>query len=132
MKRGGVGLYIKDSLPSKNRPDLVTLPECIVCEIQLNKKKYFFVVVYRSPSQSNSEFDDFILNFELLLSRMQNENPFCVVFTGDFNCRSTQWWEHDVANNEGRVFEPFICELGLQQLMSEPTHLMGNSNRALI
>ena len=35
VKRGGVGL---DSLASKNRSDLVTLPECIVYEIQVNRK----------------------------------------------------------------------------------------------
>ena len=34
VKRGGVGLYVKDSFPSKNRPDLVTLPEFVVCEIK--------------------------------------------------------------------------------------------------
>ena len=31
VKRSGVGLYIKESLASQNRSDLVTLPECIVC-----------------------------------------------------------------------------------------------------
>ena len=82
IKRGGVGLYVKDSLPSKNRSDLVTLPECVVCEIQLNRKKYFFVVIYRSPSQDQNEFDNFTINFELLLSKMHSENPFCVVITG--------------------------------------------------
>ena len=76
VKRGGVGLYVKDSLPSKNRPDLVTLPECVVCEIQLNKKKYFFVVIYRSPNQNQNEFDIFTMNFELLLSKLHAENPF--------------------------------------------------------
>ena len=91
VKRGGVGLYIKDSLPSKNRSDLVTLPECIVYEIQLNKKKYFFAVVYRSPSHDQSQFDNFTISFELMLSKMHAENPFCVIITGDFNCRSTQW-----------------------------------------
>ena len=30
VKWDGVGLYIKDSLPSKNRSDLVTIPECIL------------------------------------------------------------------------------------------------------
>ena len=48
VKRGGVGLYVKESFPAKNRSDLETLPECIVCEIQLNGKKYFFAVLYRS------------------------------------------------------------------------------------
>ena len=90
VKRGGVGLYVKDSLPSTNRSDLATLPECAVCEIQLNRKKYFFVVIYRSPSQDQSDFDNFSINFELLLSKMQAENPFCIVIAGDFNCRSTQ------------------------------------------
>ena len=68
IKRGGVGLYVKDSLPSQNRSDLATLPECVVCEIQLNRKKYFFVVIYRSPSQEQSEFDNFTIDFELMLT----------------------------------------------------------------
>ena len=41
VKRGGIGLYIRDSLASKRRSDLVTLPECIVYEIQLNRKNTF-------------------------------------------------------------------------------------------
>ena len=131
VKRGGVGLYIKDSLPSVNRPDLVTLPECIVYEIQLNKKKYFFAAIYRSPSQSPEEFDNFTTNFELMLSKMHAENPFCVIITGDFNCRSTQWWENDIDNNEGRVFEPISSDNGLYQLISEPTHLMGDSKSCI-
>ena len=45
VERGGVGLYVKDTLPSNERFDLLTLPECSVCEIQLNRKKYFFVVI---------------------------------------------------------------------------------------
>ena len=58
---------------------------------RVDKKKYFFAVIYRNPSQNQTEFDDFTINFELLLSKMAAENPFCVVITGDFNCRSSQW-----------------------------------------
>ena len=42
VKRGGVGLFKKDSFPATNRPDIAIIPECIVCEIQVNQKKYFF------------------------------------------------------------------------------------------
>ena len=52
------------SLPSKDRFDLVTLPECVVSEIQIHRKKYSFVVIYRNPSQNQSDFDDFTTNFE--------------------------------------------------------------------
>ena len=131
VKRGGVGLYIKDSLPSKRRSDLVTLPECIVYEIQINRKKYFFAVIYRSPSQDQNEFDNFTIDFELMLSKMHAENPFCVIITGDFNCRSTQWWENDIENNEGKLFEPIPADIGLYQLISEPTHIMGDSKSCI-
>ena len=131
VKRGGVGLYIKETLPSKERSDLVTLPECIICEIQLNRRKCFFVVVYRSPSQDQGQFDNFMINFELMLSKMHAENPYCVIITGDFNCRSTQWWESDIENNEGKLFEPLTADIGLHQLISEPTHLMGSSKSCI-
>ena len=131
VKRGGVGLYIRDSLASKRRSDLVTLPECIVYEIQLNRKKYFFTVIYRSPSQDQSEFDNFTINFELMLSKMHAENPFSVIITGDFNCRSAQWWKDDIENNEGKHFESLTSDLGLHQLISEPTHFMGDSRSCI-
>ena len=70
-----MGLYIKDTFPAKERPDLEKLPESIVCEIQLNHKKYFFVLIYRSPSQTPDECVAFMGNFELMLSTMYAEEP---------------------------------------------------------
>ena len=62
---------------------------------------------------------------------MHTENPFCVIITGDFNCRSTQWWENDIENNEGKLFEPVLSDLGLHQLISEATHLMDDSKSCI-
>ena len=42
LKRGGVGLYYKESLPIKQRHDFEILPVCIICEIHINQKKTFF------------------------------------------------------------------------------------------
>ena len=44
IKRDGIWLY------------LVTVPECLVFEIQVNNRKYFFAVVNRSPTQDQSDF----------------------------------------------------------------------------
>ena len=52
---------------------------------------------------------------------MLAENSFCVIITGDFNCRSTQWWEDDIENNEGKLLEPMKSDIGLHQLIAEPT-----------
>ena len=122
VKRVGVGLYVKDSLPTTERFDLVTLPECVVCELQSNMKKYFSVLIYRSPSQDQDELDNFAINFELMLSK---------IYAGDFNCRSTQWWEYDIENNDGKLFEPITSDMGLHQLIAEPTHFMGDSKSCI-
>ena len=53
VKRGGVGLYIKDSLPSKQRSVLMTLPECIVYEIQLNRKRFFLLYCIEAQVRTN-------------------------------------------------------------------------------
>ena len=66
-----------------------------------------------------------------MLSKMYAENPFCVIITGNFNCRSTQWWENDIENNEGKLFEPLASDNGLHQLISEPAHLMGESKSCI-
>ena len=51
-KCGGLGLYVKESLPVRERGDLVTLPECIVCELQIKGKK---VLLYCSLQKPKSE-----------------------------------------------------------------------------
>ena len=62
---------------------------------------------------------------------MSAENPYAVIITGDFNCRSTQWWANDNENDEGKSFEPLTSELGLHQLISEPTHKIGQSKSCI-
>ena len=34
---GCIGLYVKESLPARRRPDLETQPECNICEIKFNR-----------------------------------------------------------------------------------------------
>ena len=131
IKRGGIGLYINDTLPKKERPDIAILPECIVCELHFDRKKYFFVVLYRSPSQEQAKFDNFMNNFELMLSKISAKDPQAVIITGDSNCRSPQWWENDNENDEGKQFEPLTSAPGLYQLISGPTHIIGQSRSCI-
>ena len=42
-----------------------------------------------------------------------------------------QWWENDHENEEGKLFEPITSELGLQQLICEPTHFIGESKSCI-
>ena len=65
-----------------------------------------------------------------VISRI-GEKVLNVIINGDFNCRSTQWWENDIDNNEGKLFEPITYDIGLHQLILEPTHLMGDSKSSI-
>ena len=61
-KRGGVGIFYKNSLPLKIRKD-ISFDECLVCEIHIGKRKVFYTVCYRSPSMkaNTPEFEFFYL-----------------------------------------------------------------------
>ena len=88
-KKGGVGIFYKEFLPLKIRHDLC-FDECIVTELIFSRKKIFFTVLYRNPihKANTPEFADFIQNLEGLYQKIMNENPFTVLFTGDFNAHS--------------------------------------------
>ena len=94
-KNGGVCLYYRTGLPIKRRFDLELLQEMIVSEIAISRKKIFFINLYRSPSQNSEQFEIFIGNLQRVLTNIRNERPSCIVFTGDFNCRSSQWWTEE-------------------------------------
>ena len=49
-------------LPEKN---LEILGEAIVCQISRKRKKVYFIVVYRSPSQTADEFEWLLGKLEL-------------------------------------------------------------------
>ena len=54
IKRGGVCIYHRDSLPVKVI-NLNILNECLVCELSLGSQHVCLVSIYRTPSQSNNE-----------------------------------------------------------------------------
>ena len=46
----------------------LNLKECLVLEINIQNKKGYVISLYRPPSESRDEFDQFLLNFEQLTS----------------------------------------------------------------
>ena len=82
---GGVMIFHKDNLALRHREDLENHPNLLVTEITICNKKIFFTVVYRRFGQTPAEFETFISKFDELCLNIKSENPFCSVFTGDFN-----------------------------------------------
>ena len=105
IKRGGVCIYYKESLPVR----VISLPylrEALLLEMAYNKKKVIVFVIYRSPSQNNSEFDLFLSSFEKILNTISKCKPFLSVATCDFNARSSSRCPKDINTTEGSKLLP--------------------------
>ena len=63
---------------------------------------------------------------------MKTENPFAVCLTGDFNAYSQFWWPDGDTTPEGTEIEELITNLGLFQLISEPTNFEPHKNPSCI
>ena len=63
------------------------LNECINFELKIGDKFCTFLALYRSPSQSQDNFETFIDNFELNLETLSRKNTFLLVAIGDFNAK---------------------------------------------
>ena len=103
------------------RNDL-SFDECIMAKLRFGRKK---ILLYRNPKYKTDspEFLTFTRNLGDLHTNILNERSNLLIFTGDFNAHSVQWWPNGDSNNEGTQLNISFCELELTQLITEPTHL---------
>ena len=130
IKHGGVCICYRKTFPVKT-VQINCLPECLVREVNYKNKKIFIVTLYRSPSQNDDEFDEFLRSFESVIDHINQSNPYFVLITGDFNARSSSWWGNDINNFEGISIENLTSSYGFKQLISEPTHLLPTSSSCI-
>ena len=57
-KNGGVGIYYKEFL-AVCPVEVKNLNECVIFEVSIKNKREYVVSLYRSPSQTEDEFDIF-------------------------------------------------------------------------
>ena len=131
-RNGGVCLYFREDLPIKSRMDLATMPETIVAEIKLNRKKIFFVLSYRHPNAPIAEVNDYMDSLESITEAINKEKPTAIIVSGDFNARSPLFWEGDTETREGKFFSDFLMNYNMEELIKEPTHIRDNGSQSCI
>ena len=89
------------------------------------------VSLYRSPSQSADEFDNFLNKLNLTMESITQKNPFLTVVTGDFNASSSKWWTDDIATLEGLKIENMLSQFSLSKVFNQPTHISQNYNSCI-
>ena len=130
IKRGGACIYYKISLPLKIK-NIQYLQECINFEIKIKDKLCNFITLPRSPNQCQDDFESFINNFELNLDSIMANNPFLTVILGDFNAKSNLWYNNDITTYEGSKIGGVSSQFALQQIIKEPTHIIGDSSSCI-
>ena len=119
-KRGGVCIYFKESLPLRLY-NVSYLNECICFEIMISNKLCNFVSLYRSPSQSIDEFENFVYNLDLTLEGLTGKNSFLSVIIVDFNSKFSKWCSIDKTTPEGAKLDNLLSQYELTQLLKIPT-----------
>ena len=129
-QNGGVGIFYKEHLPIRIRMDLC-FDECLVTELQFERKKIFFTVLYRNPhfKANTLQFTQFLNDFKELYRKISNESPFSTYFTGDFNAHSQTWYPDGDTNLEGTLLVELFESLNLKQIINEPTHFFRDDCR---
>ena len=131
IKRGGVCIYFKESLPLIRRNDLTNLKDCLITEVNVNNKKCFFTCQYRSPSQNHDELEHFCTNFDLLLSNNNNLYPTCSIVLVDFNAKCPEWCASDKSNTAGIELHNITIKSGHNQMIDKPIHYINESSSCI-
>ena len=100
-------------------------------ELQIGDKSCDFVALYRSPSQSQDNFETFADNFEITLELLAQINSLLLTVIDDFNAKSSNWNNKDKTSYEGNAIENVTSQLGLHQTINEPTHILPNSSSCI-
>ena len=99
------------------------LNECIRFELKISEKLCSFASLYRSPSQTQNEFDKFTDNLELNLDLVVQNNPYLFVVLGDSNAKLKNCYGCDKTYFEGDVLETLLYQFVLYQVINNSTHI---------
>ena len=102
------------------------MQECIVFELKIGNKFCKILSLYRSPNQSQDEFETFTNNLELILDKIFETNLFLVIALEDFNRKLSQWYKNDKKATEGSKIANLASQCGLKQIINQPTHILNN------
>ena len=125
-------MYYKENLSLRGLSALSYFDQYLLCEVTCQNEKGYIAVIYCSPSQSCSEFEDFLFNLEKLINQIKQLKSSFTIILGDFNARSSDWWPDDITFPEGtHHINSLISMYGFDQLISYPTHILPASSSCI-
>ena len=125
LNGGGVLIAINNSL-NLNPQEIKCSAQAEILSIELrlpSKKKISITTLYRVGTLGNANFKQLGKHlFDIFRSQKYKHN----FIVGDFNLDSVDWHRNTASNNTHIPFLNLFSDLGLSQLVFEPTHRSGN------
>ena len=134
IKRGGVCLYFKESLPLIKGSDLSNISHLRMFSNwnYVNNEKCFYTCLYRYPSESHEELESFCSSLDSLLSNINDQHPACSIGIGDFNVKYSKWCTtNDKDNTAGLELDNITAIAGYSQIINKPTHFINESSSCI-
>ena len=126
--QGGILVYLSADAPVAHRPDLEPLnSEIIAVELNIKRQKVLICNCYRPPQKDVIDFCDDIEN--IVTSARQEFSS--IIFMGDTNGRNSEFWANDKTTPEGRALKAMFDTLLFDQLIDEPTRIMGDTKSCI-
>ena len=87
---GGTLLYCKENLAIRERKDLETFSNMLVCEVTVNKNKIIISVTYRKHHATKNDLETFMDRYKKMCHLVIADKPLCALHLGDLNSRSSE------------------------------------------
>ena len=87
---------------------------------------------YRHPNQTLEEVNRYMHKLKHIYESIKKENPAVTIICGNYNARSTLFWENDITHWEGRTFSDFLLSNNLEELVNEPSHIRDDRSQSCI
>ena len=71
---------------------------------------------------SQTGHPDWLGSYQQALSQLKSEKMHAIIVTGDYKCRSSQWWPGDTEQPEGNDLAKCIETNNVYQVINEPTN----------
>ena len=107
------------------------LQECLNIEFCIGKNFCRLISLYRSPSQTQEEFNTFLDNLESNLETGFLSDLFLTTLIGDFNAKYASWNSKDNSTTGGSKLRLLTSQFGLNQIINKPTHITNNSSTCI-
>ncbi len=124
---GGVAVFVRSGLKVTS----VVLPsdlEAVCVQLHLPKRKQVYVAAIYRPPSGGLPLSVFISRLDSALDNLPGlpARSLCVV--GDFNAKSSCWWNGQETNDAGAALESLAVDHGLVQVVDGPTRCVSNAS----